>query len=345
MKEEYGRRKKTGKRGSNEQTKEGNYCFVYHAGCQLPFGIYRLIQWDIEIRQKEEEAKVREAQEAKEADEEAYKQAKEYMRDYRIELQEQMQAAGIDDIKVGYEKHEHSAWNYEFEGQEAGYQYFYYELKYYSESIDTLFEACAETGEYDSFVELMQKEYKAKEHRPQVSGFHKIHIGDRNYGVRVEDKEDEGELTIYRDIHLYYTLEQEEDGVDLYENTDLVYSTRPGSRYRRKRSRMPAAVAAQSTMVEVVLAEAAMDLSIDLPAEAVPGHSAALTVVPIPGKRQILMMYMTTTIPMILQKSGQRTLETEIMMTDMKMPMTTGKMNMMISFDPDRAAHQCGAFL
>lgn len=42
------------------------------------------------------------------------------------------------------------------------------------------------------------------------------------------------------------------------------------------------------------------------------------------------MMYMTTTIRMILQKSGQRTLETEIMMTDMKMPMTTGKMNMMI---------------
>ena len=63
-----------------------------------PFGIYRLIQWDNETRQKEEEAKVREA---KEADEEAYKQAKEYMRDYRIEMQEQMQAAGIDDIKVG----------------------------------------------------------------------------------------------------------------------------------------------------------------------------------------------------------------------------------------------------
>ena len=42
-----------------------------------PFGIYRLIQWDNETRQKEEEAKVREAQEAKEADEEAYKQAKE----------------------------------------------------------------------------------------------------------------------------------------------------------------------------------------------------------------------------------------------------------------------------
>ena len=56
-----------------------------------PFGIYRLIQWDNETRQKEEEAKVREAQEAKEADEEAYKQAKEYMRDYRIEMQEQMQ--------------------------------------------------------------------------------------------------------------------------------------------------------------------------------------------------------------------------------------------------------------
>lgn len=103
-----------------------------------------------------------------------------------------------------------------------------------------------------------------------------------------------------------------------------------GSKCRRKRSRMSVAVEAQSTMVEVVLAEAAMALSMDLPAEAVPGHSAALTVVPIPEKRQILMMYMTTTIRMILQKSGQRTLETEIMMTDMKMPMTTGKMNMMI---------------
>lgn len=296
-----------------------------------PFGIYRLIQWDNETRQKEEEAKVREAQEAKEADEEAYKQAKEYMRDYRIEMQEQMQAAGIDDIKVGYKRYECYGLNYKFEGKESGYQYFYYELKYYSESIDTIFEACAETGEYDSFVELMEKECEAKEHRPQVSGFHKIHIGDRNYGVRVEDKEDEENLTIYRDIHLYYTLEQKEDGVDLYENTDLVYSTRPGVEVaRRKRSRMSVAVEAQSTMVEVVLAEAAMALSMDLPAEAVPGHSAALTVVPIPEKRQILMMYMTTTIRMILQKSGQRTLETEIMMTDMKMPMTTGKMNMMI---------------
>ena len=168
-----------------------------------PFGIYRLIQWDNETRQKEEEAKVREA---KEADEEAYKQAKEYMRDYRIEMQEQMQAAGIDDIKVGYKRYECYGLNYKFEGKESGYQYFYYELKYYSESIDTIFEACAETGEYDSFVELMEKECEAKEHRPQVSGFHKIHIGDRNYGVRVEDKEDEENLTIYRDIHLYYTL-------------------------------------------------------------------------------------------------------------------------------------------
>lgn len=293
-----------------------------------PFGIYRLIQWDNETRQKEEEAKVREAQEAKEADEEAYKQAKEYMRDYRIEMQEQMQAAGIDDIKVGYKRYECYGLNYKFEGKESGYQYFYYELKYYSESIDTIFEACAETEEYDSFVELMEKECEAKEHRPQVSGFHKIHIGDRNYGVRVEDKEDEENLTIYRDIHLYYTLEQKEDGVDLYENTDLVYSTRPGVEVPEKEE--PDVSGSGSTMVEVVLAEAAMALSMDLPAEAVPGHSAALTVVPIPEKRQILMMYMTTAIRMILQKSGQRTLETEIMMTDMKMPMTTGKMNMMI---------------
>ena len=43
------------------------------------------------------------------------------------------------------------------------------------------------------------------------------------------------------------------------------------------------------------------------------------------------MMYMTTTIRMILRKNGQRILETEIMMTDMMMPMTTGKMNVMIS--------------
>ena len=97
---------------------------------------------------------------------------------------------------------------------------------------------------------------------------------------------------------------------------------------------MPAAVAAQSTMVEVVLAEAAMDLSMDRPVEVVPGHLAALlaalTVVLIPGKRRILMMYMTMMIRMILRKSGQRTLETETMMTDMTTPMTTGKMNMMI---------------
>ena len=58
---------------------------------------------------------------------------------------------------------------------------------------------------------------------------------------------------------------------------------------------MKAAMAAQRKMVE-----AAMALFMDLP-----GHPAALMVVPIPGKRQILMMYMTTTIRMILRKNGQ----------------------------------------
>lgn len=273
---------------------------------------------------------MREAQEAKEADEEAYKQAKEYMRDYRIEMQEQMQAAGIDDIKVGYKRYECYGLNYKFEGKESGYQYFYYELKYYSESIDTIFEACAETGEYDSFVELMEKECEAKEHRPQVSGFHKIHIGDRNYGVRVEDKEDEENLTIYRDIHLYYTLEQKEDGVDLYENTDLVYSTRPGGEVPEKEE--PDVSGSGSTKHNGGSSSGGSGYG-SFHGSAGGSGSGSFSGSyggSYSGKRQILMMYMTTTIRMILQKSGQRTLETEIMMTDMKMPMTTGKMNMMI---------------
>ena len=36
-------------------------------------------------------------------------------------------------------------------------------------------------------------------------------------------------------------------------------------------------------------------------------------------------------IPMILRKSGQKSLETMIMMTDMTMPMITGKKSMMIN--------------
>ncbi|RHQ60394.1 hypothetical protein DWY34_07275 [Blautia sp. AF25-12LB] len=125
-------------------------------------------------------------------------------------------------------------------------------------------------------------------------------------------------------------MEQKEDGVDLYENTDLVYSTRPGGEVPEKEE--PDVSGSGSTKHNGGSSSGGSGYG-SFHGSAGGSGSGSFSGSyggSYSGKRQILMMYMTTTIRMILQKSGQRTLETEIMMTDMKMPMTTGKMNMMI---------------
>ena len=82
------------------------------------------------------------------------------MENYRLSLQESMQAAGIDDIRVAYEQYNQSTYSsvYNYWDDDPDYQYFYYELSYYCDSIDSIFEEATQDGNYDSFIELMERE-------------------------------------------------------------------------------------------------------------------------------------------------------------------------------------------
>ena len=190
------------------------------------FGFYQLIQWDNTSRRGQEEAKKQKELDEAEAEEKAYERAKEYMENYRISLQESMQAAGIEDIRVSYEQYNQSTYSsvYNYWDDDPDYQYFYYELSYYCDSIDSIFEEATQDGNYDSFIELMERECNIKDQRPvEVDGFYKIFVGDRKYAVKINERDPEGELTISREYGVYYRLAQGEDGYELYTNRGKIY--------------------------------------------------------------------------------------------------------------------------
>ena len=118
------------------------------------FGFYKCIQWDNTSRREQEEAKEQKELDEKAADEKAYEQAKEYMENYRISLQKKMRAAGIEDLRVCYEQYNQRTYSdvYNFLGDDSDYQYFYYELSYYCDSIDSIFEEATKDGNYDPFA-------------------------------------------------------------------------------------------------------------------------------------------------------------------------------------------------
>lgn len=209
------RQRSTGstERGCNSQNMDKRKIAV-NTGCVcliilFIFGFYQLIQWDNTSRRGQEEAKKQKELDEAEAEEKAYERAKEYMENYRISLQESMQAAGIEDIRVSYEQYNQSAYSsvYNYWDDDPDYQYFYYELSYYCDSIDSIFEEATQDGNYDSFIELMERECKIKDQRPvEVDGFYKIFVGDRKYAVKINERDPEGELTISREYGVYYRL-------------------------------------------------------------------------------------------------------------------------------------------
>ena len=226
------RQRSTGstERGCNSQNMDKRKIAV-NTGCVcliilFIFGFYQLIQWDNTSRRGQEEAKKQKELDEAEAEEKAYERAKEYMENYRISLQESMQAAGIEDIRVSYEQYNQSTYSsvYNYGDDDPDYQYFYYELSYYCDSIDSIFEEATQDGNYDSFIELMERECKIKDQRPvEVDGFYKIFVGDRKYAVKINERDPEGELTISREYGVYYRLAQGEDGYELYTNRGKIY--------------------------------------------------------------------------------------------------------------------------
>ena len=226
------RQRSTGstERGCNSQNMDKRKIAV-NTGCVcliilFIFGFYQLIQWDNTSRRGQEEAKKQKELDEAEAEEKAYERAKEYMENYRISLQESMQAAGIEDIRVSYEQYNQSTYSsvYNYWDDDPDYQYFYYELSYYCDSIDSIFEEATQDGNYDSFIELMERECKIKDQRPvEVDGFYKIFVGDRKYAVKINERDQEGELTISREYGVYYRLAQGEDGYELYTNRGKIY--------------------------------------------------------------------------------------------------------------------------
>lgn len=190
------------------------------------FGFYKCIQWDNTSRREQEEAKEQKELDEKAADEKAYEQAKEYMENYRISLQKKMRAAGIEDLRVCYEQYNQRTYSdtYNFLDDDSDYQYFYYELSYYCDSIDSIFEEATKDGNYDPFVELLKEECKVKDQRPvERDGFYKIFVGDRKYAVKINERDPEGELTISREYGVYYRIEQGEDGYELYTKRGKIY--------------------------------------------------------------------------------------------------------------------------
>lgn len=192
----------------------------------LIFGFYKMIRWDTTNRKEMEEAKQQKELDEKDAEEKAYVKATEYMKNYQVNLQKSMRAAGIEDIRVSYEQYNQRTYSsvYNFWDDDPDYKYFYYELSYYCDSIDSIFEEATQDGNYDSFIELMERECEVKDQRPvELAGFYKIFVGDRKYAVKINERDPEGELTISREYGVYYRLVQGEDGYELYTNRGKIY--------------------------------------------------------------------------------------------------------------------------
>ncbi len=240
------------------------------------FGFYKWIQWDNTSRREQEEAKEQKELDETAADEKAYEQAKEYMENYRISLQKSMRAAGIEDIRVCYEQYNQRTYSsaYNFLDDDPDYQYFYYELSYYCDSIDSIFEEATKDGNYDPFVELLKGECKVKDQRPvEGDGFYKIFVGDRKYAVKINERDPEGELTISREYGVYYRIVQGEDGYELYTNRGKIYPR------DWKRKMDPKNNAVRTPIPEVLTSGVPMGM----PADTVRAASTEMPVDPVPA--------------------------------------------------------------
>lgn len=226
------RQRSTGstERGCNSQNMDKRKIAV-NTGCVcliilFIFGFYQLIQWDNTSRRGQEEAKKQKELDEAEAEEKRMSGQKNIWKIPDQPAGKYAGCPGIEDIRVSYEQYNQSTYSsvYNYWDDDPDYQYFYYELSYYCDSIDSIFEEATQDGNYDSFIELMEQECKIKDQRPvEVDGFYKIFVGDRKYAVKINERDPEGELTISREYGVYYRLVQGEDGYELYTNRGKIY--------------------------------------------------------------------------------------------------------------------------
>ena len=155
------RQRSTGstERGCNSQNMDKRKIAV-NTGCVcliilFIFGFYQLIQWDNTSRRGQEEAKKQKELDEAEAEEKAYERAKEYMENYRNQPAGKYAAAELRISEVSYEQYNQSTYSsvYNYWDDDPDYQYFYYELSYYCDSIDSIFEEATQDGNYDSFID------------------------------------------------------------------------------------------------------------------------------------------------------------------------------------------------
>lgn len=188
------------------------------------WGIMKMVQ--LEKEQEQAQKKLEEEQKVKEQ-KEAEKLASEYMVSYAENLQEDMQDAGLLDLKVTYDTctrdYFDEYWNIWDYGQ-AEYCV-YYVLDYYSDSIDSIYERETKNGDFQSFIKLLNDECCMKDNRDEGGAYyqHKVTENGKTVLVFIGDENRLNNITIKKDNLHQYTLNRDDDDVRVFVKEELVY--------------------------------------------------------------------------------------------------------------------------
>ena len=124
----------------------------------------------VQLEKEQEQAQKKLEEEQKEAE----KLASEYMVSYAENLQEDMQDAGLLDLKVTYDTctrdYFDEYWNIWDYGQDE--YCVYYVLDYYSDSIDSIYERETKNGDFQSFIKLLNDECCMKDNRDEGGAYY-----------------------------------------------------------------------------------------------------------------------------------------------------------------------------
>lgn len=138
----------------------------------------------------------------------------------------EMQEAGISDIKVTYQKcsKNYFADNFGLDEDEEVDYYYYYVLDYYSDSIDTIYKQKTQGGDFQPFIDVMNNVRCVEMNRDDgYEGCHRLKMGDRIIDIFIEDLIDDLNLTIKKDVDQTYRLYINGVGTWIYVNEDEVY--------------------------------------------------------------------------------------------------------------------------
>ena len=188
------------------------------------WGSMKMVQREEE--QEQAQKKLEEEQKVKEQ-KEAEKLASEYMVSYAENLQEDMQDAGLLDLKVTYDTctrdYFDEYWNIWDYGQDE--YCVYYVLDYYSDSIDSIYERETKNGDFQSFIKLLNDECCMKDNRDEGGAYyqHKVTENGKTVLVFIGDENRLNNITIKKDNLHQYTLNRDDDDVRVFVNEELVY--------------------------------------------------------------------------------------------------------------------------